>query len=106
MGNDLKLPETVPSHCTVVGPSSKNNVIESGNPSQRLPLINHINYSVVYCPCSQYTQWVQLVLCSSGHFDCCGVCTGVGSDCSMKCAVMLLFVMSHWCEPDVSWMQF
>ena len=44
-------------------------------------------YCVFRCPFSQYTQWLQLVLCSSGHLDCCGVCLGAGSDCSMKCAV-------------------
>ena len=50
-------------------------------------LIGHIHYCVFRCPCSQYSQWVQLVLCSSGHLDYRGVCLGMGSDCSMKCAV-------------------
>ena len=57
-------------------------------------LIRHIHYGVFCCPCSQDTQWVQLVLCSSSHFDCHGVCMGAGSDCSMTCAV------------DATWMQF
>ena len=66
-------------------------MIESGNPSQRLPW-QHISsifvtsFSAVRVP-SMYTQRAQLVLCSSRHFDYCGVCMGVGSDCSTKCAV-------------------
>ena len=85
--------------------SSKSNLIESGNTCQRLPW-QHLStklicYCIFHCGCSQYTQWVQLVLCSSDHFDYCGVCMGEAIS-TTPCVDnwhWLLFQQATYCRP-------
>ena len=92
MGSDLKLPAANPSRCTMSRASSQNNVIESDNSSGRLPW-QHLStifitmFSTAHVPSihNGYSWFyaVQVTLTTMEF-----VCMGLGSDCSMECAVV------------------
>ena len=96
----------VPSHCTAIGlivqlkSSSKNDVIESGNLSQRQPW-QHLSTIFVTVSSAAYVpsthngySWFYAVQVTSTTMEFVRAWTQ-----------LQLFVTNHWCEPDVSWVQ-